>query len=114
MIAVRARSGHGSRLLSSVSLFGKRTVSSPRPRFQTATRAASVKGGAEQPAATRSALWRGLRAPDLDRRAHDATIVVGRDLDADQAWMVRRFGLTGGGAGSGLRREGPSMRMVMQ
>ena len=37
-------------------LFGERAVSSPRPRFQTATRAAPVRGGAEQPAATRSAL----------------------------------------------------------
>jgi hypothetical protein len=47
-----------------------------------------------------------LRAPDLDRREHDATIVVGRDLDADQDWVVRRFGLTGGAAaGSGLRRS---------
>jgi hypothetical protein len=111
-------SGRGDGLLWPVSLFGERAVSSPRPTFQTATRAASVKRGAEQPGATRSALWRawrGLRAPDLDRREHDATMVVGRDLDADQAWVVRRFGLTGGGAaGSGLRRDGPSMRMVMQ
>src|SRR5271170_969797 len=46
---------------------------------------------------------------------HDATIVVGRDVEADQAWVVCRFGLSGGGAaGSGLRRDGPSMRMVMQ
>jgi hypothetical protein len=43
-------------LLSAVSLFGERAVSSPRPTFQTAPRAASVKRGAEQPAATRSAL----------------------------------------------------------
>ena len=51
----------------------------------------------------------------FDRREHDATIVVGRDVEADRAGVVRRFGLTGGGgAGSGLRREGPSMRMVMQ
>jgi hypothetical protein len=56
-----------------------------------------------------------LRAPDLDRREHDATLVVGRDLDADQDWVVRRFGLNGGAAaGSGLRRYGPSMRIVMQ
>ena len=43
---------------------------------------------------------------------------VGREaggFGADQSGVVRRFGLTGGGAaGSGLRREGPSMRMVMQ
>ncbi len=105
-------------LLSAVSLFGERAVSLPRPTFQTAPRAALVKGGAEQPAATRSALsraWRGLRAPNLDRREHDARLVVGGDLDAAQVWLVRRFGLTGGGAaGSGLRREGPSIRMVMQ
>jgi len=51
----------------------------------------------------------------LDRREHDATLVVGRDLDADQDWGVRRFGLNGGAAaGSGLRRYGPSMRIVMQ
>src|SRR5271165_6353581 len=55
-------------------------VSSSRPTFQSAPRAAPVKGGAEQPGATRSALqraWRGLRAPDLDRREHGAMIVVG-------------------------------------
>jgi diguanylate cyclase (GGDEF)-like protein/PAS domain S-box-containing protein len=39
-----------------VSLFGERAVSSPRPTFHTATRAAAVRGGAEQPGATRSAL----------------------------------------------------------
>ena len=48
-------------------------------------------------------------------REHDATLVVGRDLDSDQALVVRRFGLAGSGSvGSGLRREGPSMRMVTQ
>ena len=53
--------------------------------------------------------------PRIDRREHDATLVVCRDVEADQAGVVRRFGLTGGGAaGSGLRRDGPSMRMVMQ
>ena len=70
-----------------------------------------------QPRAARSfaRAWRGLRAPDLDRREHDATLVVGRDLDSDQALVVRRFGLAGSGSvGSGLRREGPSMRMVTQ
>ena len=46
---------------------------------------------------------------------HDATIVAGRDVEAVQAWVGRRFELTGdGAAGSGLRRDGPSMRMVMQ
>src|SRR5690349_5889054 len=57
-----------------------RAVSSSRPTFQSAPGAAAVRGGAEQPGATRSALqraWRGLRAPDLERRAHGATIVVG-------------------------------------
>jgi hypothetical protein len=57
-----------------------RAVSSSRPTFQSAPGAAAVKGGAEQPGATRSALqraWRGLRGPDLDRREHGATIVVG-------------------------------------
>jgi hypothetical protein len=37
-------------------LFGKSAVSSPRPTDPTASRAASVKREAEQPAATRSAL----------------------------------------------------------
>ena len=104
-VARGAGTARCERLPWPVSLFGKRAVSSPRPTFETATRAASVKGGAEQPAATRSALsraWRGLRAPDLDRREHDATLVVGRDLDADQDWVVRRFGLTGGGAATVL------------
>jgi len=56
-----------------------------------------------------------LRVPELDRREHDATMVAGRDLDAAQVWVVRRFGLSAAAAaGSGLRREGPSMRMVMQ
>jgi hypothetical protein len=32
-----------------------------------------------------------LRAPDLDRREHDATLVVGRDLDAEQDWLIRRL-----------------------
>ena len=51
----------------------------------------------------------------LTGAARVATLVVGRDVEADQAGVVRRFGLTGGGAaGSGLRRDGPSMRMVMQ
>jgi hypothetical protein len=57
-----------------------RAVSSSRPTFQSAPGGAAVKGGAEQPGATRSALqraWRGLRGPDLDRREHGATIVVG-------------------------------------
>ena len=57
-----------------------------------------------EPRAARSCAraWRGLRAPDLDRREHDATFVVGRDLDRDQDWVVRRFGLTGGGAATVL------------
>jgi hypothetical protein len=54
--AQRAAAGRGDGLLWPVSLFGERAVSSPRPTFQTATRAASVKRGAEQPGATRSAL----------------------------------------------------------
>src|SRR5271157_3694522 len=97
--ARRAAAGRGARLLWRVSLFGERAVSSPRPTFQTATRAAAVKGGAEQPAATRSALqraWRGLRglrAPHLDRREHDATIVVGRDsmLMTNALQLITRF-----------------------
>jgi hypothetical protein len=53
-----ATSGSGARRWSAlaVSLFGARAVSSPRPAFPTATRAALVKRGAEQPGATRSAL----------------------------------------------------------
>src|SRR5271154_2956815 len=53
-----ATSGSGARRWSAlaVSLFGERAVSSPRPTFPTATRAALVKRGAEQPGATRSAL----------------------------------------------------------
>src|SRR5271166_7110459 len=108
--ARRAAAGRGARLLWRVSLFGERAVSSPRPTFQTATRAAPVSGGAEQPAATRSALqraWRGLRAPELDRREHDATIVGGRDLEADQALVVRRFGLAGS-AGQSHFKTGPA------
>ena len=54
--ARRAAAGRGDGLLWPVSLFGERAVSSPRPTFQTARRAASVKRGAEQPGATRSAL----------------------------------------------------------
>src|SRR5271165_7040567 len=89
--ARRAAAGRGDGLLWPVSLFGERAVSSPRPTFQTARRAASVKRGAEQPGATRSALqraWRGLRAPDLDRREHDATIVVGGEPEADTNRVV--------------------------
>jgi hypothetical protein len=44
------------RLPLPVSLFGETAVSSPRPTSQSATRAAAVKRGAEQPGATRSAL----------------------------------------------------------
>src|SRR5271166_814137 len=130
-----------------------RAVSSSRPTFQSPPRAAAVKRGAEQPGATRSALqraWRGLRAPDLDRREHGATMIVGGEPEADtnrvgvhsapnigaaatgacgaggrrdrdqnwrlcQALLARRGGPGGGAAGrSGLRRDGPSIRTVMQ
>jgi hypothetical protein len=56
-----------------------------------------------------------LRAPDLDWREHDATLVVGRDLDAEQDWLVRRLELTGDdAAGSVLPRHRSSMRLEMQ
>jgi hypothetical protein len=68
-----------------------RAVSSSRPTFQSAPRGAVVKRGAEQPGATRSALqraWRGLRAPDLDRREHGATMVVGGEPEVDTNRVV--------------------------
>ena len=114
----RAAAGRGDWLLWPVSLFGERAVSSPRPTFQIATRAASVKRERSNPqprAAPYSEHGEACERRTLTGAVRVATLVVGGDVEADQAGVVRRFGLTGGGAaGSGLRRDGPSMRMVMQ
>jgi hypothetical protein len=55
-----------------------------------------------------------LALPQLGQ-AERAGGEIATESGACQALLARRVGLTGGAAGrSGLRRDGPSIRMVMQ
>ena len=89
-------------------------VSSSRPTFQSAPRAAAVKRGAEQPGATRSDSEHGedCEHRTLNAAARGATMVVGGELDADITgpWFipVRTSALPriGRGSGAAFRRGG--------
>src|SRR5271154_2758340 len=97
-VARRAATCRGDRLPWPVSLFGERAVSSPRPTFQTATRAASVKRGAEQPTATRSAFIASIaRVGPRSRGLRDRSGWGGSPLRADRRWRGR-IGASQGGA----------------